>query len=587
MKSLNNKQIVFVIFLIGLIVRLIALPFSQIIDADGVTRVFIGMRWLENPIVFTYGVWLPIHHYFNALTIGLTNNHTIAPMLMHILFAALTAFPLYAFTKREFSEKGAWFATLLYLLSPVVFKNSFQPLSGIPYGFFIANTFNFLSLYIRTNKIKYAIFAGLAITMASGFRYEAWVLIALFTGMLLYLRLWKGMIYFWVFAMIFPAFWMIGNYIEYGDIFRGLTGAYNWNILKEGVNDNITIVNRWQRIVFFPYSWFLIFSPFVVIPLLILFIKKLKNNQIITMHVLWAIPFIVMMVTFVYKSYVGTLLDQHRFTTSLILLSAPFAALLFENPSWSTAKKVWGVVVILSLIPLSYIWLELPVEKLFKFHKPLYTAFKNIRINTHHQFKAIPQVKDLDYVTASELIQENTGDSSGLILDFISWENTYNLALESGLHPNQIFMVDGSKHGVVYKPQLKNIIEKYSNGVIVLKCNSKMMSAYENYGDYLMFGFKQTDICLTISPLWSKDRISIFKYERMASCPNTRIYGTGTVVFDCVQLEGIEYYKQQILNDPVWLDSVKRKAIEKGIPLEEMIDLDARWMVKENKKKSN
>ena len=113
------------------------------------------------------------------------------------------------------------------------------------------------------------------------------------------------------------------------------------------------------------------------------------------------------------------------------------------------------------------------------------------------------------------------------------------------------------------------------------------MSSYENYGDYLMFGFKQTDICLTISPLWSKDRISIFKYERMASCPNTRIYGTGTIVFDCVQLEGIEYYKQQILNDPVWLDSVKRKAIEKGIPLEEMIDLDARWMVKENKKKSN
>jgi hypothetical protein len=46
-----------------------------------------------------------------------------------------------------------------------------------------------------------------------------------------------------------------------------------------------------------------------------------------------------------------------------------------------------------------------------------------------------------------------------------------------------------------------------------------------------------------------------------------------------VALKDIEYYKNQILNSAEWLEHVKEKAKKRGISLDSMIYLDAKYMM--------
>ncbi len=266
----NSNILVF----LSLFIHLIFLFFSQSIDADATSRILIAERFIDSPEFITHGIWLPIHHYYNVLGILLTGEHLYGPILLNILLVSLTVIPVFKFTEREFSEKGAWFVACLYILSPIIFRNTYFALSGIPFLFFVAWGMNLASKSIKDNNWKLAVYGGIFMTIGAGFRYEGWLMIALLTLIYFSRNKYKLLIYFWFFAMIFPAFWMIGNFIENGDFFSGLTGAYDWNIGMEGVNDDITAVDKVKRIIFFPISWFLIFSPLLVIPSVILVIKK-------------------------------------------------------------------------------------------------------------------------------------------------------------------------------------------------------------------------------------------------------------------------------------------------------------------------
>src|SRR5690606_9282366 len=133
----------------------------------------------------------------------------------------------------------------------------------LPHAFFIALALNSISKSIRFNDYKQSIYAGLFITIASGFRYEAWLLIAIFILIYLLFKKYILVFVFWSFSMIFPLFWMIGNYIVHDDFLYGLSGAYNWNINIEGVNDEVVFGHKVERFLYFPFSWFFLFSPFL------------------------------------------------------------------------------------------------------------------------------------------------------------------------------------------------------------------------------------------------------------------------------------------------------------------------------------
>ena len=570
----ENKWL-YLIVLGGFILRIIALPFAQVVDADATTRIFIAENWLDNPHLISDGVWPPLHFYFNAIAIAIFGEHITGPILFHIILACATAIPLYHFTKREFSDKGAWFAAAFYLLCPVVFRNSFHTLSGLPHAFFIALALNYISKSIRYKDYNQAVYAGLAMTVASGFRYEAWLLIALFTGMYLLFKEWKYTIYFWCASMIFPFFWMIGNYIGHGDILYGLSGAYHWNIVMEGVNDHLEKVDLIKRIIYFPLSWFFLFSPILVGLVGWKIFKRIKHRELVRSRLIWSIPFWVVFLVFIYKAFEGTLLLQHRFTISLILLSAPFTAIIFEEVKWNNLKKTGVALLLASLIPMSYVWMKLPIEKLFKFSYSLNTAFGETRATSQDTFGAIPRLNDQDYANFSKEINKEIKENSGVILDFVSWDKTFFLALNTGLDPKQIFIVDGAKNGQVYYKELRKRLENYPEGIIMLKCYSKFSEDYSITGDLLTFHKLERPISLKIEKLGGKLGVSIFKYK----IDSWAIFSECNNCLECPELNSLEYYMMVIQDNGPWMNDIKRKARENSISIEEQLKQDAQWMV--------
>lgn len=579
MKLLRNNQALYLIVFLGFVLRLIALPFSQVVDADAVTRVFIAGNWLANPHFIYEGIWLPIHFYFNGIAIAIFGERVTGPILFHIILTCLTAIPLFYFTKREFSEKGAWFVAAFYMLSPIVFRNSFHTLSGLPYAFFVAHAMNHISKSVRNDDFRQAIYAGLYMTIAAGFRYEAWLLIAIFTGVYLLFRKWKYTVYFWVASMIFPAFWMAGNYIAHGNIFFGLSGTYEWNILMEGVNDQISTSERITRLLFFPVSWFLYFSPLLVIWLAWKAVQAIKTGDIKRPHLIWSIPFWVVFIMFGYRAYEGTLLLFHRYTISLILLSAPFTALIFEHVRWERLTRVAAVIILASLIPLSYVWMGIPVEKMFSFNQPLYAAFKEIRTDSQQNFQAIPRLSIQKYVDYSKVINSHITEESGLILDFVMWDNTFYLALNSQLPRDQVYIVDGSKHGQVYHEGLQKICTEFPTGVILLKCFSKFSDRYQLAGNILTLQLDDT-YHLKLTYIAGEMGVGIFEYE-VTDIPGER----EELAFDCPEKNSLQHilfslrYNYKLQND------IRRKARDHGHSFEKQFMNDAQWILENQPEK--
>lgn len=509
MKKLSENQLLFIIVSIGVLMRLVFLPYIQITDADATSRIFIAESWLENPTFLTEGIWPPFHYYFNSIAIYFSGDRVFGPIVFHILITCLTVIPLFHFTKREFSPKGAWLTCIFYLLCPIIFRNSYQPLSELPHAFFIALALNAISKSIRGNDVKQAIYAGLFMTLAAGFRYEAWLLIAIFTCIFTLFKNYKLVVYFWVFSMIFPLFWMIGNYIAHGDFLYGLSGAYNWNIIAEGVNDEVVFGHKVERFLYFPFSWFFLYSPFLVFLLFNVLIPKFKTKQWVRSRILWSIPFLVMLVVFMYKAIEGTLLMQHRFTITLLLLSAPMLSLIIDGIEWNKLKKMALGLVLVSLLPMSYIWMKIPYEKALQFSDTLNYVVGHIREGSEGNFEAIPRISNQRYVEYRKVINQALEKENGLILDFTSWDNTFYLAVNSNLKSTQILILDGTKNGETDLQTLKERIIAFPKGILLLNKGSKFSKKYFNEGKTLSL---DSNFRIAILPLKQEKNIAIYRY---------------------------------------------------------------------------
>ena len=460
-RSESTKQI-FWLIVIGLAVRLLALPFVHTDDADAVTRLFMAYRWLQDPHWIVSDVWLPLHLYMNAFIIRLSGGDMIyAPKLVNILFAVATVIPLYKFTENEFKTRdGAFFVSLTYLFVPVVLRNSFYALSGTPYAFFVAMAMYLLSQGKKLGRpVKYGILAGLTMTIAGGFRYEAWLLIAVFTLILLLQKQWKMMVVFWVFAMIFPAIWMAGSYMEHGDLFYGSNGAYRWNVVLSGVNDEVSWKMKTWRLVYFPLMYFLLITPVIFTEIAYYLFRSLKNKELKIGNVWWLLPFAITMLAFIYKASNGTLLLQPRFTLSLIITSIPFYGLAFKDEHHKKLIRITAWAIVILLIPYSYILSGIQFP---------YTAA--------HRIDAFPRIQDKTTQEILSLIHDETeqSDSLTLVQDFIGWDKTYFIGIRSGIAPDHIFFVNGARHGKVYAADMARVVNKSDKGILVKKNRSKM-----------------------------------------------------------------------------------------------------------------
>jgi 4-amino-4-deoxy-L-arabinose transferase-like glycosyltransferase len=516
LELVKKHGLILLLATLALIARLLAMPHAQVVDSDAVSRAFIGEIWLITPTLITHGVWGPLHAYLNAFIIAVCDNRTWAPILLHAIFGAACTFPVFFFTKRLFHAKAGYVAALIFVFSPVVFRNSLMPMAEVPHAFFVAMAMWMLIKAIqRSSELRWYILAGLSITVAAGLRYESWVLIALFTFLLLFNRKWKGCFFFWSAAMIFPLFWMAGNYLEYGNILYGSDYATYFNTVVHGVNENLSDADRIQRLLFFPISVLHIYPMGLFIVLVVLLGISVFKKKFTPLQISWLIPFVVMLSIYIFKGYGGTLLLQHRFSITLLLLLVPFTAVLIP-------KDIKLGIILAIAVPLiavhayfsQYFHEKTHIERRVT-NNNLKLALENTRWATFKQLQAIPQLEDNVSEKLLEKTRELRKSNTPLVLDFFGWGNTYNFAFRSGVKAELIVFLTPD---VLNAEKSFKDLDRYENyrtqnreGLLILRRGSDNMKnvIVENDEEFIRF----RNELISIQKIDSVESLIVYKFE--------------------------------------------------------------------------
>ena len=569
--------------LLALIVRVVVLPWSQTIHADAVSRVFSASDWLVKPYYIIHGYWGPLHHYLTAFALWIMPNQVVAPKLLNILLASFSILPLYGFTKNLFGNRlGAVFVSLVYGLSPVIMHNSFQALSDVSYAFFVLCSMYFLSEgFKQDGKIRYAILAGFVISLAAATRYESWVIIAAFTLVGVLHKQWKFTAVFWSIAVLFPFSWMIGNHIEYGDFLYSSTLNDIGNIEKQGINDNVDNLLRIRRIIFFPFSFIVNVSPIASILILITIAVSIFKKSISKSQLIWLLPFLILSAVFLQKTYTGTLMMQHRFIITWIVLLLPFLALAFNNTSRTKLKTVLLTLAVVSLIPMSFYWGWIDYTSYFG-KGTFGQALNRMNAEQSHEFEAIPTLTDTKADSLIDCILANSKPKDGLVLDFFGWEKTYYTALNVNTRG---IVVGGMKNSTLGHQLIYQHLTNHPSGLIVLSRRGKLLK--EAVFRDSLFYIKHIDKPILLTELYSTQGEKLFRYDVLEQVDSHRFVQSQPAI---VSLFGtkkdIAYYEVAIRSNLNWYRRLQREGYWKGESIDTTLAKNARYMVlMESKKK--
>lgn len=469
-----------------LVVKFILVPFAQTTDADAVSRTLDAMQWMQHPRWIIQSVWGPFDFYLNGLVLMLWNNPVNALIVFHIVLSVLTLIPFFFFVRREFTEFGAIVATAFLAISPILFRSSLMALSETPYLLFIVMCLNFISKGIKEGKNSYLLWAGMVTTIASGFRYEAWLMIAIFSLLVLLLGGWKKAFLFGAVACIFPFTSMLQNYLLNGQPLYGIVGNYNWTINVMQNNAHPAFEDYLRRIWSFPFSWMIALGPLTAwVTIRSIFLSYKKSNKWHSVW-MWTIPFWLFFFTMQYNAFKGTLILHHRFIGTLVILSLPFSAAYFDVRAVSKVRQalIFGALT----IGLTFVY------------------------NTGNVIY-LPRLHDQEAVKTANFIKQQLNRQSGLIADNWGWQNTYYIALQSGLQWSNMMLLDDRQDNQVPVQSVNKLLSNYPQGIIVLVKNSALSHNVLLKDSLLTFSFN--DMRFVAKTVYRNDTVTVLKYNHL------------------------------------------------------------------------
>jgi len=446
----NNYLRIILLFIIVLACKLILLPFVQIDDSDAVARIFSGISWKENPEWILSNFWCPFHFYLIGIGLFIWNDPVYMPMLIHVVISAFTLVPFYFLVRREFNDKGAYIATVFLAICPMLFRNSYLALSETPYLFFLVLSLNFLSKGLRNNSYRYILYSGLSITIASGFRYEAWIMIFVISLIIILIKQWKFLPVFLISALIFPISWLYTNWLATGNPFYGIQGNYYWTIVEMGNNKNLHFSNYLRRIWFFPFSWIIAVGIPAGVVIVGTIFKMFTNKPVKKINFIHILPLLGMFGVMQYNAFKGVLLLQHRFVGTLAVLSLPFVSEYFKEYTQKKVRLAWlfGIIT----VALSFVY------------------------NTP-TIKPLPRLQNQSFVGISKLIGNNISRDSFLVIDNVGWNNTFYLALHSRIPNKNIILMGDAMNSYVPLKEIRQKLYSQNEGILVLKKNSEIYNS--------------------------------------------------------------------------------------------------------------
>jgi hypothetical protein len=399
---------------------------------------------------------------------------------------------------------------MLYVLNPLTIHNSLQPLAEVIHAFFLLWGLYFFTRAIQEKaQIKHTFFSAIFFLLASGFRYESWAIIFILSVILLITNNVKSALIFALISSLFAFVWMTGNYIGHKDFFYGINVAYNYNN-SFGINEKILGTVVTQRWLFSLYSLFYsIGLPLSIILFAIIFMNIKKTNR---NHLVWGVLFLLVLLLFVKKNVDGSLILQHRFTITILVLFLPIFSLVFSKGSLIQKKLIFIFVclnVLWSVKAYEYNW--------FKHHKGggVLKAFKFLHVDSSRETSTFPKLKD-DYIKDFSIeINKYLDASKGLILDKFGWENTFYLKLYSKLLSSNTYNAPITPGYLIEVKHIHNLIDKHPEGVIVLKDSSELFKIFQTRENYLEYNYRNELHILSVKEVYRANNISIYIYNKL------------------------------------------------------------------------
>ncbi len=439
--------VIWMIAFFALLIRLLLMNYADETDADAVSRVFTAWEWAKGPYWFKTSVWAPFHYYLIGTGFLIWKDIILLPKLLNILLSVLLLFPFYYFSKREFNKPGAIYATIFLAISPIVFRLGFLSLAEIPGLLFLILAMNLLSKGVRENNNQSLALSGISMTLASGLRYESWLLILLFTIMLLLAKRWKGSTLFFMFAMIFPAIWMFQNFQATGDPLFSFHANTEWTHKALGINDNVDFEAYLRRTWFFPFSWLIALGPIVAWLIVKYLVGRIKKFRTQSFPDLWLVPLVVFFGVMLYNAIAGNLLLQHRFAGTLVILSLPWIAAVLKDVERKTIRTV--LISVILTIGLSFTY-------------------------TIGGSNPIPRLKNQDVKQLANRLNQEIHIGPKLVIDFIGWEDTWYTGLHSGAEPSDILMLGGESYPAFPADRVGQMLQTGGRQILVVKDGSSL-----------------------------------------------------------------------------------------------------------------
>lgn len=586
----TERKKIWLLFGIALIIRLIAWPFSQVMEADAVSRMFAAEDVIRHHGAVSCLQWPSGHIYFLSLGQLLTNQRIFGSVLLSVLAGAGSVIPFYLFTRNVFNRTGAFYAALIFTCSPLIIRLSMVPLSEIYHVFFSLMAIWALTEALRNpeRKMRWTIFAGIFATIACGGRFEAWVMSGLLGLILLTRREWKMFFVFGAVSAIYPIGWMLFCHAKTGSYFVSLEMVQFQNFVVTHANDNLDAVTMIRRTIFFPLSWMIAITPVVMLLLFSLLPRLVKSWRTEPLRLLFIALFVFFLVFFIFESRDGSLADQHRYSVTLVMLSMPLFALWFENPRRKKAKIIVSVLLAATMIPWSYCWERIPWHKLAFGNTDRHNAIAQIVSGTYKEFHVIPQIEPavLKEITEKERAEYKKGE--GLFIDFWGWAPSYYVQMQSPYDCKLYMTYDYPRHDGD-QGRIATFFQQHPTGQIVLFDYSSLSREIHLHGN--LAEIDSVPGGLLLEPRIQKDHIRLFNYRYLSAEETAeqrqKLNFTPPLY---TREKDLRYYLDVIPCDGNTLSGIWQEAVANRRSVDEQVRRVAEWQLQndiESQKKTN
>jgi hypothetical protein len=263
--------------LVALAPRLALLSSNQNLYGDAVIRTELAERWLANPHwissfadgAFQFG---PLHLYLLGLALKLWPAPELAGRVVSLVFGIATVVPLYLLTRRLFDWKAAVVACLGLSAWGMHIQFSTTAASESLALFLVLCSLWLFAAGVEQGRFAPTAYSALVLNLACATRYDAWLLIPLLSGLLLFgdsdrIAAITRAVFFGLLCLPFPLIWMQGNEVALGSPFAPIHHIEDFH--RVWVGEALALwgpfVNRLQNLFFWPGIALVTLSPLVAL----------------------------------------------------------------------------------------------------------------------------------------------------------------------------------------------------------------------------------------------------------------------------------------------------------------------------------